>query len=366
MDKSRFSSDWIPDYIGNYQIVELVGMGGMGVIYKAIQQGLDRTVALKVLQPQHGQDNESSARFETEARAISMLNHQNIVQIYEYGKTKDVHFFAMQFVDGENLAQRIARHDVMPLAEIMDFSKQICRGLRYAHSMNIIHRDIKPQNVLIDKNNIARLTDFGIAKIVSQSSITMTGVTVGTPEYMSPEQAEGQELTKQTDIYSLGILIFEMLTKQPPFSANNPIAVAYKQVHELPLPPSSKRKDTPKRLELIVLKTLKKRTEERYQSIEEMLNDLDSVNLDEKVNRTTVMLRTVKENKAAPEARGYVEKRIVDRRSGDRRYGSTDSGGPYTIFCREYWIDLLYHDWLIIALIAILYLLFFWHLGAQG
>ena len=233
-DNLSSEAPYLPEYIGKYKILQIIGMGGMGVIYKALQEPLNRVVALKVLSPQLSGNEEMSQRFEIEAKAISLLQHQNIVSIYEYGKDKGYHFFAMQFIDGENLSVRIQQKKVMPITEIIDISKQICRGLRYAHNQNVIHRDIKSQNVLIDKENVARLSDFGIAKIFSSGHLTLTGVTVGTPEYMSPEQAEGAEVDFKTDIYSLGIVIYEMLTKRPPFSANNPVAVAYKHVHECP------------------------------------------------------------------------------------------------------------------------------------
>jgi serine/threonine protein kinase len=261
---NKKAADSIPEYISHYKILGRLGKGGMGDIYKAIQDPLNRMVALKVLPPQFGRDDEFAKRFEIEAKAISLLQHQNIVSIYEYGDEEGYRFFAMQFVDGMDLAHYIAERREVPIVEIIDFSKQICRGLRYAHNHSVIHRDIKPQNILIEKNNIVKLSDFGIAKIFSRTDeITMTGFTLGTPEYMSPEQALGKKIDAQTDIYSLGIVMYEMLTKKPPFLARDPMAVAYKQVHEQAPPPSHKRKDTPKRLELIILKALKKDKEER-------------------------------------------------------------------------------------------------------
>jgi serine/threonine protein kinase len=359
-DKKR-NENWIPEQIGHYKVLEIIGMGGMGVIYKALQQPLNRVVALKVLPPQYLQDTESSMRFESEARAVSMLEHQNIVQIYEYGEESGTRFIAMQYVDGENLAQRINGKKPMPIVDVVNVAKQICRGLRYAHSKEIIHRDIKPQNVLIDKNNVVRVTDFGIAKIISQNDITVTGVTVGTPEYMSPEQAGGQPLTTQTDIYSLGILIYEMLTKTPPFTGNNPISIAYKQVHELPLPPSLKRKDTPKRLELIVLKALKKKLDERYQTVEEMLDHLDSVDLDEKSDRTTVLFAATKGQNPDEASPDGLDKRITDRRNGDRRHVGSNTGWKWYLK-PTYWVNMVQDHWPIILVVLVLYALFVGHL----
>jgi serine/threonine-protein kinase len=330
-------------------------MGGMGVVYKATQDPLNRIVALKVLPPQLSLNDELAKRFDIEAKAISRLQHQNIVSLYEAGEDKGYRYFAMQFVDGENLSARIQAKKPMPSSEIIDIAKQICRGLRYAHSQNVIHRDIKPQNILIDKEHIARLSDFGIAKIFASSGITLTGVTVGTPEYMSPEQAEGEDVDAKTDIYSLGVVIYEMLTKKPPFLANNPVATAYKHVHEIPIPPSVKRRDTPKRLELIVLKALKKDKKERYESVDEMLEHLDSVDVDELVGRTTLSFAAQKDlHDESPEDGDQVlDKRITDRRFGDRRH-SRRKHNSFFLFDKGYWLDLVEDQWLTLSLIAIL------------
>jgi serine/threonine protein kinase len=209
--------------------------------------------------------------------------------------------------------------------------------LRYAHANNVIHRDIKPQNILIDKDGVAKLSDFGIAKIFSGTEITMTGFTLGTPEYMSPEQALGKKIDHQTDIYSLGIVMFEMLTRKPPFMAGDPMAVAYKQVHEQPPAPSLKRKDCPKRLELIVLKAIKKKKEDRYQSVEEMLDHLDSVDPNERPDKTTASMRTVGAGETHTALPKESDRRIVDRRSESLSTQITTA---------HYWIELAKTQWL--------------------
>lgn len=360
---SSADAPYLPEYIGKYKILQIVGMGGMGVIYKAVQDPLDRIIALKVLPPQLSVNDELAQRFEIEAKAISMLQHQNIVSIYEYGEDKGYRFFAMQYIDGETLSARIQQKKVMPIIEVIDFAKQICRGLRYAHSQNVIHRDIKSQNVLIDKKGVVRLSDFGIAKIFSSSDLTMTGVTVGTPEFMSPEQAEGLDVDNKTDIYSLGVVIYEMLTKRPPFLANNAVAVAYKHVHEIPIPPSIKRRDTPKRLELIVLKALKKDKKDRYDSVVEMLDHLDTVDVNELVEKSTVTIAAVDkhykpdtENKGTP----VVDKRITDRRSKDRRTFRTKNG-KFFLFDKEFWLETIETQWVSLILIMILFVLIITH-----
>jgi serine/threonine protein kinase len=352
-EKNSKKDSWMPESLGQYKILESLGQGGMGAIYKAIQVPLDRVVALKVLPPNLSHSEEFTKRFETEAKAISLLQHQNIVSVYDYGEENGVKFFAMQFVEGEDLGKCIQHKKSIPVPTIVDYAKQICRGLRYAHSMNVIHRDIKPQNVLVDKNNVCHITDFGIAKIFQSASLTITGMAVGTPEYMSPEQAEGGELDVQTDIYSVGIVMYELLTKRPPFTGANPVAIAYKQVHEFPVPPSAHRKDTPNRLELIVLKALKKNKKQRYRTIEEMLSDLDSVNLDDKVNRPTVTIAVHKQarNEDKDEESVY-EKRITDRRSGDRRRFSSEYAK--NLFSLSYWVETIQMQWLALVLLAIL------------
>ncbi|MBD3344676.1 MAG: protein kinase [Chitinivibrionales bacterium] len=358
--------DWMPERIGHYKILGMLGMGGMGAIYKAEQEPLNRIVAMKVLLPVTSKSEESMMRFEIEAKAISMLQHQNIINIYEYGIENTYRYFAMQYVDGKNLAQRIAERKSMPYSDIIDISKQICRALRYAHEKNVIHRDIKPQNVLIDKSGTVLLSDFGIAKIFTHNTITMTGVAVGTPEYMSPEQAEGKTPDVQTDIYSLGIVMYEMVTGLPPFTGDNAVAIAYKQVHELPPPPSAKRKDIPKRLELIILKALKKDKKERYHSITEMLEHLDSVDIDEKIERPTLSISGFKvKAKSYHKGDTVVDKRITDRRSGDRRrHRSTMWGVPWWAvpFHTEFWIETWNNQWLSLVLIGALAMLFLLHI----
>jgi eukaryotic-like serine/threonine-protein kinase len=354
-EKQKTNPDWLPKYIGKYKILQIIGMGGMGVIYKALQESLNRIVALKVLPPQFCSNEEVAHRFEIEAKAISMLQHQNIVNIYEYGCEDGMRYFAMQYVDGDNLASIIHKKKILTIQEVIDYSKQICRGLRYAHGQEIVHRDIKPHNILMDKENVVRLTDFGIAKIFSVGNMTLTGVTVGTPEYMSPEQAEGNSVDTKTDIYSLGVVMYEMLVKKPPFIANNPIAIAYKHVHELPVAPSVKRRDTPKRLELIILKALKKKKQDRYESVAEMLEHLDSVEINETVDHSTV---TFAPSAAVKQMAQEVmqDKRITDRRGGERRYLRRSVISAFRD--REYWRDVILYQWpsflLILAVAGIL------------
>jgi serine/threonine-protein kinase len=349
--------NWLPERIGNFKIHSILGMGGMGVIYKATQEPLNRQVALKVLLPSTAHGEEATKRFELEAKAISMLQHQNIVSLYEFGRDGEYLYFAMQYVDGEDLGKKVARKKHMPYGEVIDIAKQICRGLRYAHEKNIAHRDIKPQNILLDKEGKVLISDFGIARIFSNTHITLTGVAVGTPEYMSPEQAEGKEPDAQTDVYSLGIVLYEMVTHQPPFTGENAVAIAYKQVHELPVPPSVRRKDIPKRLELIILKALKKDKNERYGTALEMLDHLDSVDIDEKVEKPTVSFKRQPDTKAGS---ALLDKRITDRRSGDRRHGYHLE--DLKLFSGRFWMSIMETQGLSLALVVVLAIVLLLHL----
>jgi len=251
----------------------------MGEVYLARQMPVGREVALKVLSARNADDPEyaeAMQRFDSEAKACSLLSHDNIVTLYDYGFTDNMSYLAMQYINGSSLFDLIQKYRPMPIDMIIEYAKQICRGLNYAHSKGVIHRDIKPQNILVSKESgRCHISDFGIAKVKRDERITLVGMAVGTPEYMSPEQAEGKNLDQQTDVYSLGILIYEMCTGNPPFYGSDPMSVAYRQVHEEPKKPSKIRHDIPVRLENIILKALRKNKGERYRGAHEILKDLD-------------------------------------------------------------------------------------------
>jgi serine/threonine-protein kinase len=339
--------------IANFKITNHLGKGGMGDVYCAVQEPLGRKVALKILMTSHG-DKKARQRFEIEAKAISRLEHNNIVSLYDYGIENNLSYFSMQYVEGFALSD-IIPHTGLPIANVIDYSKQICRGLLYAHKKGIIHRDIKPQNILIDHNDLCSISDFGIAKLFREQKVTSSGMAVGTPEYMSPEQASGKELDLRTDIYSLGILMYEMLTGDVPFTGEKALSIAYSHVHTQPKPPSAHRRDIPKRLELIVIKALKKNPTERYCSIAEVLDDLDTVSAHEKERLYAQQEKEKAENR-----------RITDRRLGDRRgTGKTTAQTVidpfcFTFFSRRFWYYTLRQQWLaLILIILLLYIEFF-------
>lgn len=290
---------------GAYAMIEHLGKGGMGDVYKALQVGLDRIVALKILPSILARSSEFSERFFTEAYAISRLQHQNIVTIYDYGEEDGQKFIAMQYVQGTTLSKIIKDTKKLDYERIIFITKQICRGLKYAHQFEIVHRDIKSGNIMVEPGDKVYIADFGIAKVIDAPSITTTGMAMGTPEYMAPEQCEGGVVDGQSDIYGLGIIMYEMVTGRPPFLADTPLAVAYKQVHEAAPLLSKKCPDVPRRLELIVAKCLKKNKSDRYLNADELLRDLDSAHFE----------MVPEEEKELPPS----DLRITDRRGQNRR-----------------------------------------------
>ncbi len=259
----------------DFDILGILGRGGMGYVYKAVQKKLNREVALKVLDATS--DEESARRFYMEAQAMKELDHQNLVRVFDFGKQGQQFFIAMTYVAGSTLADLVKRRRQLEFDEVVLIGKQVARGLLYAHNKGIVHRDIKPSNILLSSDNRAYITDFGISHMQDSERLTNTGMTMGTPEYMSPEQCQGGNITKQTDIYSLGIILYEMVCGDAPFTGNKPLAIAYKHVHDAPPPPSATRPDIPTALEKVILKCLKKNLGDRYTDMELVLDDLDKV-----------------------------------------------------------------------------------------
>ena len=261
--------------ISHYTILDKLGAGGMGVVYKARDTDLDRLVALKFLPPQLNAHAEAKQRFVHEAKAASALDHTNICTIYEIGETDDRQcFIAMAFYDGETLKQKIERGP-LPLGAILDYTGQVAEGLSRAHEAGIVHRDVKPANVMVTGRGKIKLLDFGIAKM-ADVDLTKTGSTIGTAAYMSPEQARGLAVDHRSDLWSLGVVLYEMLTGQRPFLGDYQPAIVYEIVHEEPEPVSTLRPEAPETLARIVEKLLRKTPDERYPDAEALLADLRS------------------------------------------------------------------------------------------
>jgi tetratricopeptide (TPR) repeat protein len=261
--------------LGNYTVLGLVGSGGMGVVYRARQKGLDRVVALKILNPRGTAGREEVERFFREARAAARLQHPNIVAIHEVGSASGYYFFTMDYVEGRTLHDFIEDHplDARTAATVL---AKVARAVHYAHEQGIIHRDLKPANILVDRDGEPRVMDFGLAKeIASESRLTQSGVVMGTPSYMSPEQARGEPLDGRTDVYSLGAVLYEALTGLPPFRGRDPATVLRQVLEVEPMPPRRLRADTPRDLETICLKALEKERERRYATAAELADDLE-------------------------------------------------------------------------------------------
>jgi len=277
--------------ISHYKIQEKLGQGGMGTVFLAEDTRLDRKAALKFLPKEYTEYNDARERFKREARATAALNHPNIVTIYETSDYEDQTFIAMEYVDGETLKDKISREGKQPsllldetdplhtskINELIKISIQICEGLEDAHIAGIIHRDIKPANIIIDKKDRVKILDFGLAKLKGASQLTMESTILGTVHYMSPEQVQGKEADSRTDIWSLGVLFYEMLTGQLPFTGEYPQAIMYAIVNEDPEPLSALNQFIPSELEVYVNKMLQKEPVERYQKAEQILSDLKSL-----------------------------------------------------------------------------------------
>jgi eukaryotic-like serine/threonine-protein kinase len=266
--------------IAHYKIIEKLGEGGMGVVYKAEDTKLHRYVALKFLPANLTSDKKTKDRFLNEAQSASKLDHPNICTIHEIGEAPDHGLFiVMPFYEGETLKEKISRGQ-LPLNEAIDITLQIAKGLAKAHEQNITHRDIKPGNIIITEEGVVKIVDFGIAKLAGKTKVTMTGATLGTVTYMSPEQAKGAEIDNRSDIWSLGVTFYEMLTGRPPFASEYDQAIIYGILNEEPEPPSALNKELPVEIDYILAKTLEKNPSKRYQNAEEFIEDIENLKKD--------------------------------------------------------------------------------------
>ena len=262
--------------ISHYRILEKLGEGGMGVVYKAEDTKLKRTVALKFLSPHTLGSEQEKTRFVHEAQAAAALDHPNICTVHEIDEAEGQTFIAMAYIDGQSLREKIESGPVK-LEEALDAAIDVAQGLQEAHEKSIVHRDIKSSNVMVTNKGQAKITDFGLAKLAAGTKVTVTGTTVGTVAYMSPEQARGDEIDHRTDIWSLGVVVYEMLTGQLPFKGDYEQAVTYNIVHEFPEPITGLRTGIPLELERIVNKCIQKKPDDRYQHADEVVVDLRKV-----------------------------------------------------------------------------------------
>ena len=262
---------------GRYEILEEVGKGGMAYVYKARCHFLNRLVAIKVLKEELSDDKEFVHRFNTEAQAAARISNPHVVSIYDVGFENGLYYIVMEYVDGITLKEYIAEKGVLPWKKAAEFAAQICEGLSAAHKKSVIHRDIKPQNIIMTQGEVLKVTDFGIARATSQATTTTSNSTIGTVHYLSPEQARGGYTNERTDIYSLGVVLYEMLTGRLPFDDNTAIAIAIKHIQEKPVLPRILNSDIPESMQYIVMKALNKEQNLRYATADEFLADLKKV-----------------------------------------------------------------------------------------
>ena len=303
----------IPNTLGGrYEVGERVGVGGMADVYVADDTQLGRQVALKILHPQYAGDDAFVERFRREALSAAKLQHPNIVQIYDSGREGDFNYIVMEYVEGRSLKEYLADEGPLDIRDASRIAAEVLTALAYAHRTGLVHRDIKPGNILLSNDGKVQVTDFGIARAEAGSTMTQTGTILGTAYYLSPEQAQGLPLDGRSDIYSLGVVLYEMLTGRRPFEGDSPVSIAYKHVREMPRPPSNYRSDIPRPLEAIVLNSLAKRPEDRYSSAALMRRDLEAFTAGKEVT-ASVKIPAPEDSTQVIRSVGIIDRQAVRR-----------------------------------------------------
>lgn len=264
-------------FAARYQIIEELGKGGMGRVYKAHDTKIKEKIALKLIKPEIAKDKKTIERFSNELRLARKIRHKNVCGMFDLGEEKGTHYITMEFVPGEDLRSSIRRFGQLPIGKSISIAKQICEGLSEAHRLGVIHRDLKSNNIMIDKEGNVRIMDFGIARSLEAKGITGSGVMIGTPEYMSPEQVEGKETDQRSDIYSLGVILYEMVTGRVPFEGDTPFAIGVKHKSEIPRNPQESNAQIPEDLSRVILKCLEKDKDKRFQSAGEVRLELTGI-----------------------------------------------------------------------------------------
>ncbi len=264
-------------FAGRYQIIEELGHGGMGRVYKVFDTDIKEKIALKLLRPEIALDKETVERFSNELKLARKISHRNVCRMFDLGKAEGTTFITMEFVPGEDLKKFIRKTGQLGAGRTVSIAKQVCEGLAEAHHLGVVHRDLKPQNIMVDEDGNARIMDFGIARSIKAKGITGAGVMIGTPEYMSPEQVEGKEVDERTDIYSLGVILFEMVTGHVPFEGDTPFTIGVKHKSERPRNPRELNSQLPEDLSRVILRCLEKDKAKRYQTAAELRADLEKV-----------------------------------------------------------------------------------------
>src|SRR5215207_4606348 len=262
---------------GRYRITRKLGAGGMANVYLAVDEELGRRVAIKTLNERHANDEQFVERFRREAKNAAGLSHPNVVSVYDRGEAEGTYYIAMEYVEGRTLKDLIVTRGPSPIPVAIDYTLQILQALRFAHRGGLVHRDIKPHNVIVDSDGRVKVMDFGIARAGAASQMTEAGSIIGTAQYLSPEQARGAPVDQTSDLYSTGIVLYELLTGSVPFTGETPVEIAMKHLSQAPVPPSAHRPEVPRDLDYVVLRALAKDPADRYHSAEEMDSDLERI-----------------------------------------------------------------------------------------
>jgi serine/threonine protein kinase len=281
-------------FADRYKIIEELGKGGMGKVYKVIDKEINTKVALKLIKPEIAADEKTIERFRNELKTAREITHKNVCRMYDLNKEKGAYYITMEYVPGEDLKGMIRMTGQLSVGATVNIGKQVCEGLAEAHKLGVVHRDLKPQNIMIDKEGNARIMDFGIARSLKTKGITGAGAMIGTPEYMSPEQVEGKEADQESDIYSLGIILYEMAAGRVPFEGETPISVAVKHKTETPRNPQELNAHVPLDLSQVILKCLEKDKAKRYQSAAEVRSELARIAKDIPSAERAILKRKIK------------------------------------------------------------------------